>query len=261
MFTDSHAHLGTDAFGKDREEVVERAAGEGVVRILCPADLSDADDLRETLNLAEKHAGIAAAAGVHPHAAHHFHHDLADTLRRLAEDNRICAVGEIGLDFHYDFSPRKVQIEAFRSQLRTAEELDLPVIIHSREASREVVAAVREEGFTRGGVLHCFTGEWEFARNMLDLGFFVSFSGILTFAKAHTIRETAARLPADRILVETDSPYLVPEPYRGRIKRNEPKMVKEVVQVLAQTRKADPEETAWTTTRNFGTLWKNFQIL
>lgn len=248
---DSHAHLDMPDFDPDRDEVIERAFAAGICAILCPMEVSDPESMRKTQSITDRYPNIIAAAGVHPHAAKEFTPGLGQKIRDLAGRGAIHALGEIGLDFHYNFSAREEQIGAFRTQLVIAQELNLPAIIHSRLASDDVAAAIREEGFTRGGVLHCFTEGPEFADHMLDLGFHISFSGIVTFPKAGDIQETARRLPLDRILVETDAPFLAPVPYRGRIKRNEPRYVRETAGFLAELRNIAPDELCEQTRRNF----------
>lgn len=255
-FVDSHAHINTEEFQDDRDQVITKAFQEDIQAILCPAELTEARNLQITLDLIGKYPNIIAAAGVHPHNANKFHPGMAaDTLKILAAEKKICAVGEIGLDFHYNISPPEEQIRVFRSQLNIAQDLGLPVVIHSRKAADEIAAAVLEENYTNGGVLHCFTESWGFAEQMLELGFLISFSGILTYPNAESLRDTAKKLPLEKILVETDSPYLVPAPYRGRIKRNEPKYVKEVAKTLAGIKKVDLGEVARVTTKNFVSLF------
>jgi TatD DNase family protein len=238
-------------FDPDREEVVGGARAGGVTHILCPIDLTSQESLSRVLDLKRKFPGIAAAAGVHPHQAKDYAPSQLDEVRQLAASGRISALGEIGLDHHYDFSPAAAQAEVFRVQLRLAQELGLPVIVHSREAGRETLAAIREEGFERGGVLHCFTEDRETALRMIDRGFRVSFSGILTYPGAGGLREIAAALPLDRILVETDSPYLVPQALRGARKRNEPLFVVETAKVLAGLKKISLAEVADHTLMNY----------
>ena len=176
-------------------------------------------------------------------------------LESLAARGVIRAVGEIGLDYHYDFSPAEAQRRALRSQLAFAAGTGLPVILHSRLAGADIIAAVDGERFRGGGVLHCFTEDWATARAMVDRGFFVSFSGILTFPRSGALREVAARLPLDRLLVETDSPFLAPVPYRGSGRRNEPAFVVETARVLAAVRGLALEDLAEATTRNFAGLF------
>ena len=252
---DSHAHLDMEEFDKDRDEVVSRAFGAGVRTILCPADITDSRSIETTLALVEKYPTFIAAAGLHPHQARLFKPELGSKLRELAAEKKIRALGEIGLDFHYHFSSAEEQKMAFRFQLGQARELNLPVIIHSRDAGPDVIAAVEEIRLPRGGVLHCFTETWEVAGRMIELGFLVSFSGILTFPKAQTLRETAKKIPLDRLLVETDSPYLAPVPHRGSGKRNEPAFVIETAKALAELKNLTLEELAEATGRNFRSLF------
>jgi TatD DNase family protein len=253
---DSHAHLDMPEFAPDRGEAVTRAWRAGVRSLLCPADLTNPESLARTLELADGFAWILAAAGVHPHQAKALAPAHLEALKTLAAAGRIAALGEIGLDYHYDFSPRDKQVEALRAQLELAERLALPVIIHSRLAGPDVIASVTEAGFTRGGVLHCFTEDWATARDMLDRGFYISFSGILTYPSAGEIREVAVRIPDDRLLVETDSPYLVPVPLRRQAARNEPAFVIETARQLAALRRSPLEELAPLTLRNFRALFR-----
>jgi TatD DNase family protein len=253
---DSHAHLDMSEFDPDREEVVGRARAGGVSCILCPIDATAPESLSRILDLAHEFPGIAAAAGIHPHQAKVYAPSLLDEISRLAGAGRIRAIGEIGIDHHYDFSPAASQAEVFRAQLRLARELGLPVIVHSREAGKEVLAAIREEGFDRGGVLHCFTEDRETAERMIDRGFLVSFSGILTYRSAGSLRDIAAALPLDKILIETDSPYLVPQALRGARKRNEPLFVVETAKVLAGLRNMPLDEIADHTLRNYRALFR-----
>ncbi len=248
---DSHAHLDMPEFDPDRDQVIERAFAAGISALLCPMEVTDPESIRKTGEITEHYPNIIAAAGVHPHSAKEYAAESGRMIRELAGRGGIHALGEIGLDFHYDFSPREAQIRAFRAQLSLAQEMDLPVIIHSRLASAEVLDAIQGTGYTRGGVLHCFTENLAFAEKMLEQGFFISFSGILTFPKAREIQETARSLPIDRIMVETDSPFLAPVPYRGRIKRNEPAHVRETARFLAELRQAPLDELCMQTTRNF----------
>ncbi len=252
---DSHAHLDMPEFDHDRAETVRRALDAGVIAILCPADLTRAASLGAIAALAGEFPTVLAAAGVHPHQAKDLKPGHLRELEGLAARRAIRAVGEIGLDYHYDLSPPEVQREALRSQLSVAAGAGLPVILHSRLAGADIIAAVDGERFRGGGVLHCFTEDWETARAMVDRGFFVSFSGILTFPKSGALREVASRLPLDRLLVETDSPYLAPVPYRGSGRRNEPAFVLETARVLAAVRGLLLEDLAEATTRNFAGLF------
>lgn len=251
MLVDSHAHLSMEAFDSDREEVIQRAFQAGIRAILCPAEVTAPRDLENALGLAEKYPNIIAAAGIHPHSAKVLTEDNLRMIEDLAARKLIHAVGEIGLDFHYNFSSQEEQIESFRLQLQLAESLKLPVIIHSRLAEEAVTEALAQTNFTQGGVLHCFTESTRFALDMLTRDFYISFSGIVTFPSAHDLRDTAREIPLEKMLVETDSPYLTPVPHRGKIKRNEPWLVKETAQVLAALKQVPEDEFALTTTRNF----------
>ena len=252
---DSHAHLDLAEFDADRAEVVRRAFSAGVAAVLCPADLTRAESLPAIAALAAEFPSVLAAAGVHAHQAKDFGEAHLAELRDLARRGAIRAVGEIGLDYHYDLSPRDRQHEALRRQLALAGELGLPVILHSRLSGADIIAAVDAEGAGRGGILHCFTEDWTTAMAMIDRGFHISFSGILTFPKAGSLREVAAKVPLDRLLVETDSPYLAPVPHRGSGRRNEPAFVVETARVLAGIRGLSLEDLAEATTRNFARLF------
>jgi TatD DNase family protein len=252
---DSHAHLDMEEFDRDRDEVIRRAWENGVRAILCPAEMTNSTSPAAVLDLAARYSWIKAAAGIHPHQAKEFAPSFMDQVKELGRAKKIKAVGEIGLDYHYDFSPPEKQREVFRAQLGLAQELTLPVIIHSRNSGKDVIAAVEEETFTRGGVLHCFTEDRETAARMMDRGFLISFSGILTYASAQNLREIAKKIPSEKLLVETDSPYLVPGSRRAKNKRNEPAFVLETVEVLASLRNVRPEEIARTSLENFRRLF------
>lgn len=258
MFIDSHAHIDGPEFDADRDEVIQRARAAGVSIIL---NIGTGDPhsgvFERAVNLGSTHESIYTAIGTHPHDASKYDQaaeDLTKTLLRSAE--RMVAWGEIGLDFHYDNSPREVQLDAFRKQLRAARELDLPVIIHTREAEEETISILGKEfmGARRRGVFHCFTGTTHLAERALELGFMISFSGIVTFKKAEELRGTASKVPLNRLLIETDCPYLTPIPYRG--KRNEPAYVVEVAKCLAELHQVSVEEIAEATSRNFAELFE-----
>jgi len=253
FFIDSHAHLDMPEFDPDREEVLRRAAAAGVSAVLCPAELAEPRSWPIVLDLVTRHAHIFAAAGVHPHRAKDFGPADEERLRALAAQKAILAVGEIGLDFHYDLSPPDVQRDVLSRELALAGELGLPVILHSRLAGAEIIAAVEAAPFTCGGILHCYTEDWPVAKRMVDLGFHISFSGILTFPKAGALREVARQVPLDRLLVETDAPYLAPVPHRGR--RNEPAFVVDTAACLAGLKGLTLAELAEATTANFRRLF------
>lgn len=257
MFVDSHAHIDGPEFEGDRDEVLRRARDAGVSAIL---NVGTGDPhsgvLERAVAFAERTEGVIAAIGTHPHDAVHYDNAAEERIRRLvAKSDQIVAWGEIGLDYHYDNSPRDVQREAFKRQLRAARECHLPVIIHTREAEEDTIAILKAEGasFERGSIMHCFTGSWELAEATLRLGFFISFAGVLTFKSASALREVAARIPLDRLLIETDCPYLTPEPFRGR--RNEPARVVEVARALASLHHCELEEVAEVTNKNFWSIF------
>jgi TatD DNase family protein len=235
---DSHCHLADEAFVPDLEAVVERAAAAGLTTALCILSADEPDELGRAATVARAWPAARFAAAIHPHRAGAYAGRTAETAqvtRTAAAGTEAIAVGEIGLDYHYDFSPREVQQAVFSEQLRVALDLDLPVIIHSREATEDTAAILRESGQGRiRGVMHCFTGSLDEARIALDLGFYISLAGILTFPKAGALREVAQFVPADRLLVETDAPFLAPVPHRG--KRNEPAWVVETLAALAVAR-------------------------
>jgi len=253
MFVDSHAHIDGPEFDADRSDVIQRALDAGVHTIL---NVGTGDPhggvLERAVELAEANRAIFAAAGIHPHDARLFDSAAEDRLRRLVEQStRIIALGEIGLDFHYDNSPRDQQREAFRRQLRIARELKMAVIIHTREAEEETIQILREEwsDANLSGVMHCFSGSAQLASQAIELGMSISFSGIVTFKKATELQEVARQVPLDRLLIETDCPFLAPVPFRG--KRNEPAFVVEVGRTLAELRGISLEDLARITTANF----------
>ena len=253
MFVDSHAHIDGEEFDVDRGEVVARARAAGVAAIL---NVGTGDprsgSLERAVRVAERYEGVYAAAGVHPHDARLFDDAVGERLRELlAGSSRAVAWGEIGLDYHYDHSPRDVQREVFSRQLRLARATKLPVIIHSREADEDTVEILAREwaGAERGGVMHCFGGGRWMAERALELGFYISFAGNVTFKKAEPLREVARAVPPERLLVETDCPYLAPVPHRGR--RNEPAYVADTARFVAELRGTSTEELGRTTTDNF----------
>jgi TatD DNase family protein len=251
---DSHCHLAAEEFAADLSDVVSRARGAGLTTAVCILAAGNDEESARAAVVRHEWPAIRFAAGIHPHQANHFAGAIdgaLETVRRSVAYEDPCAIGEIGLDYHYDFSPRDVQQEIFRAQLRLARELRLPVVIHSREATDDTFRILRE-GPVRG-VFHCFTGDEVMARAALDMGFYLSFAGIVTFPAAVSIREAAKIVPEDRLLAETDSPYLAPVPYRG--KRNEPAHVVQVIQTLAEVRGARPEDVAARVTRNFEALF------
>jgi len=248
---DSHAHLDFPQFDDDRAEMLERARQAGVRTILAIGSGPGPEKLDAALPFAEQHDWIFATIGIHPHEARLATDAHFDQLARLAAHPRVIAWGEIGADYHYDFSPRDVQIHVFRRQLELARAAKLPIIIHCREAWTDCFALLDSEWRSAGlgGIFHCFTGTLEEARRGLDLGFLVSFAGNVSYPKAQVLRDVARDLPLDRLLIETDSPFLAPQPFRG--KRNEPAHVAEVARTLAIVRNLPGEEIARITAENF----------
>jgi TatD DNase family protein len=257
MICDSHAHLNHgQAFAEDRQAVLHRARRAGVTCILNVS--TNPVDAPLTVELASREPDVLAAVGIHPHEAELAGDAALAGLRNLAASPSVVAWGEIGLDYHYMNAPQAAQREAFARQLEIAAALDLPVSVHTREADTETVEILRQHAGAPGGVIHCFSGDWKLARACLDLGFHLSFSGIVTFPRAGALREVARRTPADRLLAETDSPYLAPEPWRGR--RNEPARVVEVIRRLAEVRGVTPAELAATTAENFRRLFPRARL-
>ncbi len=244
-------------FDGDRTAMIARARDAGVEIIVCVGDGDVARDSHEAaFRVAEKFPFIYTTVGVHPHEARLLDDKLYARLAELSEHPKVIAWGEIGLDYHYDNSPRDVQQEAFRRQLRMARERRLPVVIHTREAEADTLAILDKEWKDANlpGVIHCFTGTRAFAEEAVRLGFYISFSGVVTFKKADDLRETAKILPLERLLIETDSPFLAPVPFRGR--RNEPAYVVEVARAIAEARGASSEEIGRATSENFKRVFR-----
>jgi TatD DNase family protein len=257
MFIDSHAHIDGPEFDLDREAVLARARAAGLGAIL---NVGTGDprsgSLERAVALAEAHHDVYAAIGIHPHDARFFDSGVEQQIATLINgSSRILAWGEIGLDFHYDNSPREVQLAVFARQLELARAAGLPVIIHTRDAEAETIALLRTKfgGLSRPGIMHCFSGSLSLARQAAELGFLISFSGMLTFKKADDLREVARQLPLDQLLVETDCPFLAPVPFRG--KRNEPGYVVEVARALAELHGVELETLARVTSENFARLF------
>jgi TatD DNase family protein len=250
---DSHCHLDFPDFADDLSGIVERAEAAGIARIVSISTrVRQFDNLRA---IAEKFPNVYCSIGTHPHQAHEELDVMIEELVGLARHPKVVAIGEAGLDYHYDYSPRDAQEIGFRRHIAAARETQLPLVIHAREADTDIGRILAEE--TRNGafpaVLHCFTAGRELALRAIDLGLYISFTGILTFKKSEELRAIAAELPSDRIMVETDAPYLAPGKFRG--KRNEPSYVTETAKVLAATRGVSPVEIARQTTDNFFRLF------
>ncbi|EGL81849.1 hydrolase, TatD family [Caldalkalibacillus thermarum TA2.A1] len=248
MFFDTHAHINDARFDQDRNEVIERARAEGVSLIVNVG--FNHETITATIRLAEAYDFIYAAVGWHPHDAKTCDDDALRRIEHLARTHpKVVAVGEMGLDYYWDHSPREVQAEVFRKQIDLAKRLKKPIIIHNREADRDVLSILKEEGADEvGGVMHCFGGDKEMARQCLELNFYISFGGPLTFKNAKLPKEVVQYVPLDRLLIETDCPYLAPHPLRG--KRNEPAYVRYVAETMAELRGLSLEEIAHMTMEN-----------
>jgi TatD DNase family protein len=256
MLIDSHAHIEFKSYDEDREEVIARAREAGIEIIV---DIGNGDILEGSHEkaqiIADRYPFIYTTVGLHPHDASLLDDNLESRLLALSEHPKVIAWGEIGLDYYYDHSPREAQQRAFERQLELARSRKLPVIIHTRDAEADTERILREHWADTGlgGVFHCYTGSYELAMAGIEMGFLVSFSGVITFKKSTDLREVAAKLPLDKLLVETDCPYLSPEPYRG--KRNEPARVLEVARQIAELHKVSIEEIASATGDNFRRLF------
>ncbi|MGH7915568.1 MAG: TatD family hydrolase [Candidatus Binataceae bacterium] len=240
---DAHCHLADPRLYPDLDGALVRAAGAAVGTIVAVGAIDTIETDRLTVGIAERHPHVFAAIGVHPHNAADCDEARIAGLTALARSPKVVAIGETGLDFHYMHSPADAQERAFRRHLELARALDRPVMIHCRDAEQRLCEIIRETGMpSAGGMIHCFTGEAGAAQEFVELGFYVSFSGILTFRKADGLRLAALAVPEDRLLIETDAPYLAPEPYRG--KRNEPAYIRRTFEALAVLRRADPAALA-----------------
>ncbi|OYD06379.1 TatD family hydrolase [Paludifilum halophilum] len=254
MLFDSHTHLNDEQFNEDREEVIRRAREEyGVTRVLNVG--FNRETIPDSLALAEKYDFIYSAVGWHPVDAKDCTEEDLDWLESLCDHPKVVALGEMGLDYHWDKSPRGVQESVFRQQIRMARELDFPIIIHDREAHEDVLRILKEEKAEEvGGVMHCFGGDWEMARDCLDMNFYIGLGGPVTFKNAKLPKEIAQQVPLDRLLVETDSPYLAPHPNRG--KRNESGYVRLVAEKIAELRGMSLEALAEATYDNANRLFR-----
>jgi TatD DNase family protein len=254
MLIDSHAHLYDPAYDADRDEVLSRAREAGINAVIAIG--CDLETSRRAVESADRNEMIYATIGVHPHEARHIDSTTLAELETLAAHKKVVGYGEIGLDYYYLHSPKETQQKQFRLQIGLAKTLGLPIVIHSRDAKEDTLAILKEEGARSvGGVMHCFTGDLDMARAAIELGFSISFSGVLTFANAGALRETARALPLDRLMIETDCPYLTPVPHRGR--RNEPAYVRHTADTLAGLHPSQtPEEVMKITTDNAARLFR-----
>lgn len=252
MLFDTHAHLDDRAFDLDREAMIAALPEAGVNLVMNPG--CSLASSQAACDLARKYAFLYAAVGSHPDAADEVNDEVLETYRRLCRENpKVKAIGEIGLDYHYEDIPRDIQQQAFRAQMALARELDLPVIVHEREAHQDGMAIV-EEFPEVTGVFHCYSGSLEMAKWLIARGWYIGFTGVLTFKNARKAVEVAANIPLDRIVLETDCPYMSPEPYRG--KRNDPSRLPFMAQKLAEIRGITPEEVARITTENGKRLYR-----
>src|SRR5579863_10267142 len=256
MFVDSHCHLDDKRFADDLDAVLDRATAAGVTRILTIGTGDGPPEIDRAVRLAERYPQVYASVGVHPHDASKVTPETYDDLRALSTHSKVIAFGEIGLDYHYDFSPREIQREVFIAQLKLARAVNLPITIHTREAWDDTMSILREHWSPEGdaaGVMHCFTGDPGQAREALGMGFHLSYGGVVTFKTADNVRESARITPDERLLIETDAPYLAPIPHRG--KRNEPAMMVETARKLAEVRETTVEAIAVLTSANFERLF------
>ena len=267
MFVDSHAHLDGKQFDSDREQAIARARDAGVQAMVAIGNGDGPPTLDAGVRLAEKYSFMYATIGIHPHEARLADVSAYQMMERLARHPKVIAWGEIGLDYHYDHSPRETQKQVFAQQMELAASAKLPIVIHCRPSDGSDNAWEDCLGLTRdrwaanglGGILHCFTGNWPQAKRALDMGFMISFAGNLTFPKAQQIRDAALEVPLDRMLIETDCPYLAPVPHRG--KRNEPAFVKETARRLGELRGLSMDEVGERTARNFYNFFKLTEIV
>ncbi|MEE8583565.1 MAG: TatD family hydrolase [Acidobacteriota bacterium] len=257
MWIDSHAHLDFPELLEDLEAVLERAEKAGVAQVLTVGCVAHVPDVcRSVTALAEKHTQVWVALGVHPHDARHYDSEVGEEILAFMQHPRLVAWGEIGLDYYYDNSPRDEQQKAFREQIGLAQSVGRPIIIHTRAAEEDTLRILQEEysGYDGPrGVAHCFSGDQAMAEGCLELGFYLGLGGILTFPKAEQLRQVAAAVPMDRILLETDSPFLAPVPHRGRT--NQPAFVALVGEKLSEIRQQSPESIAAATSANFKRLF------
>ena len=251
MLFDTHAHLNDAAFDPDREALLESFADAGVGLVMNAG--CDLESSRQIIAMAEKYPWLYASVGSHPDAADEVDEAVIEAYRQLCRHEKVKAIGEIGLDYHYEDIPREIQQKAFRMQLALAQEVDLPVIVHERDAHEDGLSMIKEfPGVT--GVFHCYSGSAEMARQLVDLGWYIGFTGVLTFKNARKAVQTAASIPLERIVLETDCPYMAPEPFRGR--RNHPGYLYRMAEQLAQIRGISVEEAAAATTENGKRLYR-----
>jgi len=248
MLIDSHAHLDDRRFDVDREKIIKNMKNDGIDIILHPS--ADMTSSVKAVNTAQKNENIYAAVGFHPHSAKEMDEDSLEIIKSLAKKDKVIAIGEIGLDYHYDNSPRDIQKKWFIEQIRLAKDLDLPFIVHDREAHGDILKILKEENYEgMRGIIHCYSGSYEMAQEFIKLGFLISIAGPVTFKNARRVKEIVKKLPLEKLLIETDSPYLAPEPKRGR--RNEPAYVRYVASEIAEIKNLSFDKVAEATSENF----------
>ena len=254
MLIDSHAHIQGKEYAGEIDAVIARARAAGVEKIIAVGGAGDMSSNTEAVALAKTFSDIYATVGMHPHDAKDVGAEELQKLKNLAAEPKVVAIGETGLDYYYNHSPREVQRRVFGQFIHLARETGLPIVVHERDAAQDVADLLRTEGAGKlRGVIHCFTGNYEAARAYLDLGFYISFTGIITFKNADALRDVVRNVPLERMLVETDSPYLTPVPHRG--KRNEPAYVRYVAETVARIKGLSLEEVARVTTQNVRELF------
>ncbi|AHL69946.1 MULTISPECIES: TatD family hydrolase [Bacillus] len=247
MLFDTHAHLNAEQYNEDLEQVIERAKSEKVEKIVVVG--FDRPTITRAMELIEAYDFMYAAIGWHPVDAIDMTDEDLAWIKELSQHEKVVAIGEMGLDYYWDKSPKDVQKEVFRRQIALAKEVNLPIIIHNRDATEDVVTILKEEGAAEvGGIMHCFTGSLEIAKACMEMNFYISFGGPVTFKNAKKPKEVVKDIPSDRLLIETDCPYLTPAPFRG--KRNEPSYVKYIAEQIAELREISFEELAALTTEN-----------
>ena len=255
MLIDSHAHIQGKEYAGEAEAVIERARAAGVEKIIAVGGAGDMSSNTEAVALADSFPNIYATVGMHPHDAKDVGADKLRALRELTSHAKVIAVGETGLDYYYNHSPHEVQRRVFTQFIHMARETGLPIVVHERDAAQEVAELLRSEGGRElHGVIHCFTGNYEAACDYLDLGFYLSFTGIITFKNAEPLRQVVRQVPLEKMFVETDSPFLTPVPHRG--KRNEPAYVRLVAETVASVKNISLEDVARVTTENVQNLFK-----
>lgn len=253
MLIDSHAHLNDERFDEDREEVIKTLNENGVELVLIPG--FDLQSSTQAVEMSEKYSMIYAAVGMHPHDSKDMNYDILDLFKSYALKDKVVAIGEIGLDYYYDNSPRDIQQKWFREQIKLAKSLDMPYIVHDRDAHEDIFNIMKEEHYSGArGILHCYSGNVELAREFIKMGFLISLGGPVTFKNSKVAKRVALEIPLEHLLIETDSPYLTPEPYRG--KRNEPSYVRYVANEIANIKGIDYNLVEEKTNENFKKLFK-----